>query len=180
MNYWNEPYPESIDDLIGKANENFSFLHQKLNDSNCKTLEELYVANKSGKTERQKLAFEELGYLPNINNEIKGLYLFGECKDETVVPIYIGISRGIFRRLKQHGWGKLDNEATLAYLMASNKSNYVGKRKDFSYETLCEEQKIIRQFKVAILPELNDYDLYFMEVYFAGKLKTHWNTFKTH
>ena len=34
-----------------------------------------------------------------------------------------------------------------------------------------EKQKIIREYKVVILPELIDYDLHFMEVYFAGKLQ---------
>lgn len=43
-----------------------------------------------------------------------------------------------------------------------------------------QEQLEIKNFRVIIIPEENDYDLYFMEVYLAGKLKTKWNSFRTH
>jgi hypothetical protein len=189
MNFWNQPYPESIDLLIEKAENSLSVLIQKINDPNCKALEELFkVNNLNGEVQRQKTAFQELGYSNNIRlggkakglNEIKGLYLFGESENGFVIPRYVGISGSIYRRLKQHGWGKLHNEATLAYLKASSKSNYIGLRSGLDYEVLLEQQSLIRKYKVAILPEMHDYDLYFMEVYFAGKLKTIWNSFKTH
>ena len=48
------------------------------------------------------------------------------------------------------------------------------------YPTIEEQQRIIREYKVAIIEETNDFDMYFMEVYFAGVWKTEWNTFKTH
>lgn len=189
MNYWNHPYPESFESLIKKSEANLAVLLQQLNDSECKTLDELYKFNNvTNEVKRQKKVFDELGYKPNsrlnkstkVNNEIKGLYIFGESIDGVVKPIYIGISGTIFRRLKQHGWGKQHNEATFAYLIASSKSNHIGGRKLLPPELLIEQQKLIRQFKVVILPEVLDYDLYFLEVYLAGRLKTHWNTFKTH
>jgi hypothetical protein len=58
--------------------------------------------------------------------------------------------------------------------------NHEGERKNLAYLEIEKQQQIIRQYKVALLPESLDFDLYFMEVYFAGKLKTLWNSFKTH
>jgi hypothetical protein len=72
------------------------------------------------------------------------------------------------------------DSSTLAYLKAASKTNYRGVRKHFPLDEIEKQQKIIRQYKVAIVPELLDFDLYFLEVYFAGKLKTRWNSFKTH
>ena len=53
-------------------------------------------------------------------------------------------------------------------------------RKHYPKEKIEEKQKIIRNYKVAILPEKEFFDMYFMEAYFAGKWKTEWNSFKTH
>jgi hypothetical protein len=188
MNYWNEPYPSSMEELVSKCNIAIDLLLNKLQNSDCKTLSELYKTMPNGAICRQKKLFDELGYFPNRKmsskfkkyNEIKGLYVFGEKVDEIVIPRYVGISGSIFRRLKQHGWGKLHNEATLAYLKAASKNKFLGKRIELSYVELSKQQELIRQYKVAIISEPLDFDLYFMEVYIAGKLKTHWNTFKTH
>ena len=153
-------------------------------------MDELYQFNNvTNEVQRQKKVFEELGYYPNsrlskstkVDNEIKGLYIFGEGTNKGVVnPIYVGISGTIFRRLKQHGWGKSKNEATFAYLKASSEPNHSSGQELPLLELLIEQQKLIREYKVVIVPEVLDYDLYFMEVYLAGKLKTPWNTFKTH
>jgi len=188
MNYWNQPYPSSMEELIYKCEVSLELILNSLRNENCKTLWEFYKVAANGEVNCQRNVFDELGYLPNAkrnakvktNNELKGLYVFGETIDEKAVPRYVGISGTIYRRLKQHGWGKLHNEATLAYLKAASKSNYVGERKDLLYDELRQQQEIIRQYKVVILPELLDFDLYFMEVYLSGKFKTLWNSFKTH
>ena len=187
MNYWNEPYPSSIEALIKKCETGLKTITSALEDGQCRTLGELFIDD-NGMIKRLKSEFKNLGYEPNTklhkklktNNEIKGIYVFGESTRGGVVPRYIGISGTIFRRLKQHGWGKLHNEATLAYLKAASKTQYKGQRKHYPFADIEKQQKIIRQYKVALLPELLDFDLYFMEVYFAGKLKTLWNSFKTH
>lgn len=188
MNFRNEPYPTSIAELINRCENAQRIISNLLNDKNCKTLAELYLAGKNGKVIRLNKEFENLGYIPNCKlsqkakacNEIKGLYVFGELENDIVVPKYVGISGSIFRRLKQHGWGKFHNEATLAYLKAASKSDYIGERKNLLYSDLEKQQQIIRQYKVAILPEMLDFDLYFMEVYISGYFKTYWNSFKTH
>lgn len=187
MNYWNERYPKSKDALIEKSDIKLDEILRKINDKNCKTLKELYQI-KNNRIERNKAAFKSLGYSPNAklseknikDNEIMGLYLFGEISEKGIIPIYVGISRTIFRRLKQHGWGKMHNEATFAYLKASNEQKHIGGRKNIDWKSVELQQEIIREYKIAIIPEKLDYDLYFMEVYFAGQLKTRWNTFKTH
>lgn len=189
-NYWREPYPLSLAELTVKCDKAIDKIHEILSNTNCAVLDNFYSVNNSNQhIERQVSVFEAQGYYPNAklspivktNNELKGLYVFAETPpDKTISPCYVGISGTIFRRLKQHGWYKLHNEATLAYLKASSKTEYKGERKDLEYPKIEEQQKIIRQYKVAIIPEVNDYDLYFMEVYIAGKLKTLWNSFKTH
>lgn len=187
MNYWEQPYPLSIGKLIKKCDKRLNVVLDALTNKNCKTLGELYK-EENGKIIRIKSEFDKLGYKPNstlnrkakTNNEFKGIYVFAEIDNGKIIPRYVGISGTIFRRLKQHGWGKLHNEATLAYLKAASKSKYKGERKHYPYLEIEKQQKIIRQYKVALLPEPLDFDLYFMEVYFAGKLKTLWNSFKTH
>jgi predicted GIY-YIG superfamily endonuclease len=181
-------YPESIPALIAKADQSLEILLSRLNHPNCLTLGELYQQAPNGKVYRQSHLFEELGYMPNTksgennrtNNEIQGLYVFGECVDGKVVPVYIGISRAVFRRLRQHGWGKLHNEATFAYRMAATDLKHKTGRTTLASTEIEKQQKIIKTYKVAILQEEHDYDMYFMEVYFAGKLKTPWNSFRTH
>lgn len=187
MNFLLEPYPVSIESMIKKSEESISILLDRLNDSNCKTLGELYK-EVNGRVQQQKNIFNTLGFTPNsklskttkVDNEIKGIYLFGEAMSNRVIPRYVGISGTIIRRLKQHGWSKLHNEATLAYLIAALKSSYVGKRSGLDLSSLQQEQRLVQGYKVAILQEELDYDLYFMEVYIAGKLKTYWNAFETH
>lgn len=181
MNIWNEPYPSNLNSLILKCETQGTALNEKLDDVRCKTLGELY----SGTTKiiRNKEAFEQLGYRPNVKekNELKGLYVFGDVtRGVKVIPVYVGISRSIYRRLRQHGWGKLHNQATLAHAMASLKHGHKGERKALQFDKIEERQMIIRKYRVAILPEEYDYDLYFMEVYLSAKWKTLWNTFRTH
>lgn len=188
-NIWGEAYPDSMEHLIEKSEKNLADLLARLNDPKCMKLDDFYKQNeKNGDLELQKQVVDASGYTFNTvsgktvktNNDIQGLYLLGESIGGKVIPQYVGISRAIFRRLKQHGWGKLHNEATLAYWQVDIETPNSGTRTDQEPKHRGAKQEIIRQYKVAILPELLDFDLYFMEVYFAGKLQTPWNTFKTH
>lgn len=186
-NHWYEPYPTSLPALIKKSERSLKSLLHKLNSPECKVLVDFY-ATERGKVQRRMEEFLKLGYMPNVktrkqaraNNEIKGLYLFGQVVSGKVIPVYIGISRTIMARLKNHGWGKLHNQATLAYAMAASRNEHEGERKHLPYNKILKEQLAIRNYKVAILPEMSDYDLYFMEVHIAGKLKLEWNSFRTH
>ncbi len=121
------------------------------------------------------------------------MYVFGE-KDENIIPVYVGISRDIFKRLKQHGWGKTHNAATLAYLIADKEFRYNSNVRELGFSVVSKSQRkhieneadvpkakeLVRRFKVAIYPIENDYELYFHEVAVAGILQSKWNSFRTH
>lgn len=187
MNYWGHQYPSTMESVIHRCEQGLASVEKCFASNKCCTINDLYK-EKDGRVRRMEQIFDELGHAPNailnskddVHNELKGLYVFGEIVNSVVLPRYVGISGTIIRRLKQHGWGKQHNEATLAYLMAAAKTQYNGKRAHLSYSEIRQQQDVIRQYKVVVLPELQDFDLYFMEVYFAGKLKTLWNNFKTH
>lgn len=63
--------------------------------------------------------------------------------------------------------------------MAKDFIKYSGKREAMEVEEWKKKQQELRDYRVLIIPESNDYDLYFMEVYIAGRLKTKWNSFRT-
>lgn len=178
----NEPYPENISDLLIYANEVAQTILIQLDSPNCKKVGDLYnVFN--GKVIRNKKLFEELGYTPNESNEFKGLYIFGEKIDDRVIPVYVGISRAVFRRLRQHAWGKNHNQCTLAYLKTRANWKKEGKlttRATISNDDMDPAKKVIQDYKVVLWHVPKDYDLYFLEVILAGKFKTKWNSFRTH
>jgi len=187
-NHWHEPYPSSLPALATKCDYAVTKIKSLLRRRDCPTLADLYQPAR-GKMARQTDIFHQQEYEANtrlnararVQNELKGLYVFAELNAKgQAMPCYVGISRSIFRRLRQHGWGKLHNEATLAYLKASTGHQYTGERKHFPLAKIVAEQEVIRRYRVAIVPETLDYDLHFMEVYIAGKLKTRWNSFRTH
>lgn len=191
MNQFKEKYPENIQDLLSHADALSTLITEKLNDSNCKTIADLYD-EVNGKVTRNKKRFNELGYTANEvsaankNNqfdEFKGLYIFGEETAGKIVPVYIGISRTVFRRLRQHGWGKNHNQCTLAYL--KTKESWKAENRPITAETRLDEHMMpaktkIQRYKVVLVPVAHDYDLYFLEVVLAGKFRTKWNSFRTH
>ncbi|WMI70075.1 hypothetical protein [Mangrovimonas sp. YM274] len=185
MNYKKEPYPKCLKQLLLEAHELAIELKDKLSHDSTPILKDLYrVAN--DKVWRQTNLFEELGYFPNnvsgksgSENEFKGIYVFGEQQGDKVVPVYVGISRTIFRRLRQHGWGKLHNECTLAYLLSNHEDPNIT-RASVTNEFLNTSKEQLRNYKVVLHPVEEDYNLYFLEVALAGIFKAKWNSFRTH
>ncbi|PPK84692.1 hypothetical protein CLV84_3854 [Neolewinella xylanilytica] len=129
------------------------------------------------------------------NNTISGIYVFGENTSEGVRPVYVGRSRDIFSRFKQHGHGGDHYQSSLAYLIAFDgmseedhvnlaetmkETNSRSKRASMSDERLQAAMAEVREFRVYIYPEPNDYKQYFCEVAVAGLLRAKWNKFKTH
>lgn len=178
VNYKEESYPENLNVLLKYADELAENSIVNLNSKNAKRVGDLYTEI-NGKIIRNKMQFEELGCIPNESNEFKGLYIFGEEQDGKVIPVYIGISGTVFRRLRQHGWGKNHNQCSLAYLKTSL-SNEEITRKNVINEDMLPAKAIIQNYKVVLIPIPDDYDLYFLEVALAGKFKTKWNSFRTH
>lgn len=191
MNYKQEPYPKDLEILLMEARKIADTLLEKLKHPDSKTLGELFV--KIGdKRYRHESLFNNLGLGPNVytgksknpkrNNEFKGIYLYGQVMNDSVIPVYTGISRTVYRRLRQHGFGENHNESSLAYLIAQSNNKEISRanihikyKKDFKLK-----KSVVQSFKVAMYPVENDYDLYFFEVAIAGILKTKWNSFRTH
>lgn len=184
MNYNKEEFPDDINKLIEKCEEIILKINKRFANQDCLVVKDLYLENKSV---RQKDFLDKLQVSYNtksdakIKNELQGLYIFAE-KDKSgqIIPIYIGISRTIFRRLRQHAWGNKHNEATFAYLKAKIRLGHDKGRLNLPIHEIKLEQEEIKKYHLMLIPETNDYDLYFMEVYISGRLKTKWNSFKTH
>jgi predicted GIY-YIG superfamily endonuclease len=115
-----------------------------------------------------------------------GLYLF--MKDGK--PFYVGITRDLLTRLKNHLNGEWDNNATLAFSMARHKwLADGGEKKDRKVLMSIEEFKPLFKkartelhgSKVALVEIDDPVTLYLFEVYCAMHFNTYeWNTFKTH
>lgn len=158
MNYKKEKYPKKIEDVITKSKKTIANLKFK----DAVRLKDIY----SDKSLREKITSGS------------GLYIFVEKGK----PVYVGISRNVKFRLKQHGWGKIHNHATLAFLITEHELGYTTKKSKLSYEQVKSTQERLRNCGVitVAVPEDDPFLLYFMEVYISGHLKTKWNTFRTH
>ncbi|MDX9859227.1 MAG: hypothetical protein RBT76_15695 [candidate division Zixibacteria bacterium] len=116
------------------------------------------------------------------STDFPGCYVF--IDGET--PIYVGISRGVIKRLVQHLNLDSHYSANLVYRMASEDYPHEMRRdqamKDEQFKTVFfSAQERLRQMKVAFVEINNDLELYLFEVYASMKLDTDiWNTFRTH
>ena len=186
MNYNGEHFPTDISDLIIKCEEVIAKIQTSFSNPDCLTVKELYHSDKGHKqkdfiSKLQVNCNAKLGKKSKKIDEVKGLYVFGEHQENNeIAPIYVGISRTVFRRLYQHTWGTKHNETSFSYLKAKHFSGHKGLRNELPLALLKIQQEKIKNYCLIVIPVEHDYDLYFMEVYIAGKLKTKWNSFKTH
>jgi hypothetical protein len=101
-------------------------------------------------------------------------------------PFYVGISRTVVQRLRQHVTGNTHFDASLAYRMATKRTGHKMKRsdamRDATFHTAFDEaQALLRDYAVAFIDIDNPLELYLFEVYCAMELDTcEWNTFRTH
>jgi predicted GIY-YIG superfamily endonuclease len=99
---------------------------------------------------------------------------------------YVGISRTVVQRLRQHVTGKTHYDASLAYQMATEKTGHEMKRadamQDAAFRVAFDEAKaLLRDCKAAFIEIDNPLELYLFEAYCAMELDTcEWNTFRTH
>jgi len=101
-------------------------------------------------------------------------------------PFYVGISRSVIGRLRQHGTGKTHFDASLAYRMACEKvphkmtRNAAMNNPEFQKE-FQDAQRLLHGSSVAFIEIENPLELYLFEAYCAVELNTSkWNTFRTH
>lgn len=101
-------------------------------------------------------------------------------------PFYVGISRTVVQRLRQHVTGNTHFDASLAYRMATDKTGHTMKRadamKDPAFRTAFAEAKVLlRNCTVSFIDVDNPLELHLFEAYCAMELDTcEWNTFRTH
>lgn len=122
----------------------------------------------------------------NIPQDFSGCYVL---KDKEK-PVYVGISRGVIGRLRQHVFGKTHFDASLAFRVAMTKhpDQTIAKltRSKAMLDPLfgtsfAEAQSYLRSLDVACIPIENPLELYVFEPYCALALDTHqWNSFMTH
>jgi RNase_H superfamily len=101
-------------------------------------------------------------------------------------PFYVGISRTVVQRLRQHVMGRTHFDASLTYRIATVKTGRKMKRakamQDAAFrEAFNKEQALLRVCNVAFVEISNPLELYLFEAYCAVELDTgQWNTFQTH
>ena len=114
--------------------------------------------------------------------DFPGCYVFIDAGK----PVYVGISRGVIKRLVQHLNHDSHYSASLVYRMASKAYSHEMKRdqamKDDQFRAaFTGVQGGLRRMTVAFIEIKNDLELHLFEVYAAMKLDTgEWNTFRTH
>ena len=101
-------------------------------------------------------------------------------------PVYVGISRGVFGRLRQHVTGKTHFDASFAYRIAAatapHNQNRDAARQAPAFQThFSNARAYIAGLGVAFIEIINPLELYLFEAYCAMELDTaQWNTFETH
>jgi len=117
-----------------------------------------------------------------LSNDFAGCYVL----IDVTRPIYVGISRSVFQRLRQHVRGTTHFDASLAYRIAAARRPHDLTRSeamaDGDFQKHFEEaQDYLRKLKVAFIEIASPLDLYLFEAYCAMELDTcEWNTFETH
>jgi predicted GIY-YIG superfamily endonuclease len=101
-------------------------------------------------------------------------------------PLYVGISRTVVQRLRNHVYGKTDSTATLACRMATAQIKHGKTQKkameDSAFIKAFEQNKaLLTKCKVAFIPVKTPLKRCLFEAYCAMELNTcKWNTFDTH
>jgi hypothetical protein len=122
----------------------------------------------------------------DISKDFSGCYVLAK----NAKPIYVGISRSVISRLRQHVTGKTHFDASLAYKIAASKhpQKFMATLSRATAMKLPEfgvsfknAQRYLRSLNVAFIPIVNPLELYVYEPYCAMQLNTHqWNVFETH
>ncbi len=114
--------------------------------------------------------------------DFSGCYVLIEEKK----PVYVGISRSVLQRLRQHVRGTTHFDASLAYRIAAKKMPH-GKTRTQAMEAdefkkpFADAKEYLRGLMVGYVKINNPLALYIFEPYCAIEFDTsEWNTFETH
>jgi hypothetical protein len=121
---------------------------------------------------------KDLGF----SGDFSGCYVLSEPSR----PVYVGISRKVLTRVRQHMLGKTHFDANLAYSIAQRNCPTGGQRAT-AMESECfkaafsEAQAYLRRLHVAAVQIDNPLELYVFEAFASMALGTsEWNSFRTH
>jgi predicted GIY-YIG superfamily endonuclease len=117
-----------------------------------------------------------------LEDDFRGCYVLMKAEQ----PVYVGISQGVLRRLRQHVRGATHFDASLAYRMAASRRPHGLTRSGAMAEAEFQShfrnrQQHLRSLNVAFVEISNPLELYVFEAFAAMELDTcEWNTFETH
>jgi predicted GIY-YIG superfamily endonuclease len=113
--------------------------------------------------------------------DVAGLYVILEGER----PIYVGISRRVFQRLREHVRGRTQFDGSLPYRIAAARQPHTQSRgaamKDPAFRAAFDEAKrYLATLHAAVLEIADPTELYLLEVFTAMAFKCELNTFETH
>ncbi|TGM04823.1 endonuclease [Leptospira barantonii] len=113
--------------------------------------------------------------------EFSGCYVFSEGEEHK----YVGISRNVVLRLRQHLKGKNFTHSSLAFKITKKKMNLgLTNKESMRNEEFLKEfrnvQKRISTWGLSVIEISDPVELYLFEVYASLKLNTVYNNFETH
>ena len=118
----------------------------------------------------------------DLTADFPGCYVLSENEN----PIYVGISKNVLQRLRQHVRGTTHFNASLAYRIAAQNMPHDNTRaqamQSNAFKAEFDRAKLyINNLNVAFVKIVNPLALYCFEPYCAMKFNTNvWNTFETH
>jgi hypothetical protein len=131
---------------------------------------------------RKGMGVRSIARILNYSADFAGSYVL----IENGMPFYVGISRSVLARLRQHTIGKSHFDASLTFSMAREKTGWAGKRELAMKEpaflsVFADAQARLQRCQVATVKIENDLEIYLFEAFAAIELDTcKWNTFRTH
>ncbi len=194
FNFRGEEYP---DDILKHMRQHVEVIEAQLKSDSPHYINEFISYNNGNKINRImfKEAFgfntyhrknKRMGEV-GTDNEIKGIYVLSELVEGEYKVMNVGMSQTILRRFYQHTCGKNHNESTLGFHIAKDEhkkktgNEYLASRVAFPYiDYWPETMDRIRKLRFAIVPIVNNFELYMAEVHIACHYKSFWNTFETH
>jgi len=176
-----------IDKSFNSITDNFDVMFNEFNPiNNCFPLKKYFGKGKGFATAKKEMLYDNVikaDWLSGSNDDFMGVYIFFNND----LPFYVGISRGVIKRILQHLKGKSLNTSTLAHKIGlinyelKYKKEFEGRRKELDFKSEVEPIKeFLLDQNIAILNIENDEELYLFEVYCAMKFNLGLNKFRTH
>ncbi len=150
--------------------------------SSKKLLENLKEYDEELLCKKKLLSVKEA--LKEIEEGVSGLYIIYDDKS----PVYVGISRNIKRRFRQHFKTLNHNTSSFLYRLAKenykkvNNKEYTGNREKFEIKEYGKiiQDELNRNYRIKYIQVSDFYFLALLEIYASCLLETKWNSFKTH